>query len=206
VTTDRSSEYLSGLVNELRKLPKETEWVEFKMNDAEPQDIGEYLSALANSAALFGKAFAYLIWGIDDESHEVKGTTFSPSRIKVGNEELENWLLRLLVPKIQFRFFEFEMDGRTVALLELGRAFRHPVRIFDQTPFEDLIASEEASPEEGLSLLDYPSYFDLLKIPLPETRDGILKALASDLLIRRTDSGKMEYHQPWSNPLCKKTC
>jgi predicted HTH transcriptional regulator len=49
-----------SLVNELRALPRETEWVEFKVNDAEQQAIGEYISALANAAALVGKAFAYL--------------------------------------------------------------------------------------------------------------------------------------------------
>ena len=64
MTTDRSAEYLAGLVRELCKLPAETEWVEFKKNKAEPEDIGEYLSALANSAALPGKAFAYLVWGV----------------------------------------------------------------------------------------------------------------------------------------------
>ena len=35
--TDRTPEYLIGLVHELRKLPTETEWLEFKHNDAEPQ-------------------------------------------------------------------------------------------------------------------------------------------------------------------------
>jgi hypothetical protein len=44
MTTDRSPEYLVSLVHELRKLPKETEWVEFKQNYAEQQEIGEYLS------------------------------------------------------------------------------------------------------------------------------------------------------------------
>ena len=48
----RSSEYLEGLLHELRALPGETEWLEFKESYAEPQDIGEYISALANSAAL----------------------------------------------------------------------------------------------------------------------------------------------------------
>ena len=32
MTTDRSPEYLTGLVRELCKLPAETEWVEFKQN------------------------------------------------------------------------------------------------------------------------------------------------------------------------------
>jgi len=49
-----SPEYLTGLLHELRQLPKETEWVEFKCNYANPEKIGEYISALANSAALKG--------------------------------------------------------------------------------------------------------------------------------------------------------
>ncbi|MBP7799665.1 MAG: hypothetical protein KA072_13680 [Thermoanaerobaculaceae bacterium] len=49
-------------MRELCRLPDETEWVEFKVNDFNPQEIGEYISALANSAALNGKAFAYLVW------------------------------------------------------------------------------------------------------------------------------------------------
>lgn len=36
----RDKEYLTGLVHELCSLPHETEWVEFKTNRAEPQEIG----------------------------------------------------------------------------------------------------------------------------------------------------------------------
>jgi len=217
MTVDRTTEYLVGLLNELRKLPRETEWVEFKRNDAEPDDVGEYISALANSAALLGKACAYLVWGIDDATHDVVGTTFVGTKTKVGNEELENWLLRLLTPKIDFRFFEFVAEGKPVTLLEIGRAFRHPVqfkgqefirvgsykkklkefsekeralwRIFDATPFEDLLAAENLAGEEVLRLLDYPAYFDLLKQPLPEARKGVLEALAGDRMITASNRG-----------------
>ncbi|MDF1615751.1 RNA-binding domain-containing protein [Desulfurivibrio dismutans] len=96
MTIDRTTEYLLGLLNELRKLPQETEWVEFKHNNDDPEQIGEYLSALANAAALLGKVHAYLVWGVDDNTHEVVGTAFDPISTKVGNEELESWLLRLL--------------------------------------------------------------------------------------------------------------
>ena len=217
MTTDRTTDYLVSLVQELIKLPKETEWLEFKVNNYEPQEIGEYISALANSAALCGKAFAYLVWGIDDDTHAVVGTKFLPSTSKVGNEELENWLLRLLAPKIHFQFFEFAVDGQPVVLLEIERAFRHPVqfqgqeyirigsykkklkefsekertlwRIFDQSRFEDAIAAERVGSDEVLRLLDYPAYFDLLVQPLPANRDGILEALANDYLIRACDAG-----------------
>jgi predicted HTH transcriptional regulator len=198
-------------------MPHETEWVEFKVNDAEPQAIGEHLSALANTAALVGKAFAYLVWGVRDEDHAVVGTSFDPSAARVGNEQLESWLLRLLEPKIDFRFFPVAVDGHPVVLLEMARAARHPVRfsgqefirvgtykkklkdfpekeralwrIFDRTPFEDGIATERASADDVLRLLDYPAYYDLLERPLPANRDGILEALADDRLIRRCDAG-----------------
>ncbi len=211
MTTDRGAEYLVSLVRELCKLPHETEWLEFKQNNADPCEIGEYLSALANAAAYNGKAFAYLVWGVEDREHRIVGTRFDPATSKKGNEPLESWLLRLLTPKIHFRFHEVLLEGLRVVLLEIGRAFRHPVRfqneayirigsvkkplkeapdreralwrIFDQTPFEDLVAVEHAGADEVLRLLDYPAYFDLLELPLPANRDGILEALGGDGLI-----------------------
>lgn len=217
MTADRPPEYLASLVRELCKLPRETEWVEFKLNNTDPHEIGEYLSALANAAALNGKAFAYLVWGVEDQTHRIVGTDFSSAAARKGNEPLETWLLRLLAPKIHFRFNDLSLDGVAVVLLEIGRAFRHPVRfhadefirigavkkplkdapdreralwrIFDQAPFEDLIAAERVSADEVLRLLDYPAYFDLLKRPLPENRDGILKALADDGLINPCEAG-----------------
>ena len=53
--------FLRSLVTELRKLPAEIQWVEFKENNSNPQDIGEYLSALSNAAAMEGKSNAYLV-------------------------------------------------------------------------------------------------------------------------------------------------
>ncbi len=214
---DRSSEYFAGLVRELCNLSRETEWVEFKVNNADPQEIGEYLSALANAAALNGKAFAYLVWGVEDQTHHIIGTNFSPATTRKGNEPLETWLLRLLTPKIHFRFHELIINDLRVVLLEIGRAFRHPVRfqseefirigavkkplkdasdrertlwrIFDQIPFEDLIAVENTSADKVLQLLDYPAYFDLLEQPLPSNQDGIIKALVDDSLILPCEAG-----------------
>ena len=70
MSTTPTPEYLSGLLAELRKLPTETGWAEFKENNSNPEEIGEYLSALSNTAALVGKAYAYLVWGIKDDTHE----------------------------------------------------------------------------------------------------------------------------------------
>lgn len=217
MSTDKSQEYLAGLVNELGKLPTETGWVEFKENVANPQEIGEYLSALSNTAGLDGKANAYLIWGIQDGTHEVTGTSFKPGKSKKGNENLENWLLRLLSPRLHFRFYEFELEGKQVVLLEIPRATGKPTqfsgiefirvgsyrqklkdypdlerelwRIFETTPFEELKAMERVDTAQVLTLLDYPAYFDLLSQPLPADRDKILARLEEDRLIVRNQAG-----------------
>jgi len=214
---DRQTAYYVGLVHELCKLQVENEWVEFKYNNDTPDMIGEYLSALANSAALSSKANAYLLWGVDDKTHEVIGTTFKPSAAKVGQESLENWLLRLLNPKIKFHFVEVSIHDQPVVLLEIGAAFRHPVRfkdqeyirigshkkklkefpekerelwrIFDQIPFERGIAAEHVSADEVLRLLDYPTFFDLLQWPLPEGRETIFEALKGDNIIHPCQAG-----------------
>lgn len=217
MSSDKSQEYLVGLVDELRKLPAETGWLEFKENVANPEEIGEYLSALSNTAALDGKANAYLIWGIKNGTHEVTGTTFKPGQFKKGNEDLENWLLRLLSPRLHFRFYELTFEGMSLVLLEIPRATGKPTqfsgtefvrigscgqklkdypdrerdlwRIFETTPFEELKAMERVDTAQVLTLLDYPAYFDLLSQPLPADRDKILARLVDDRLIVANQAG-----------------
>jgi ATP-dependent DNA helicase RecG len=217
VSTDRSPGYLGGLLSELVKLPTETQWVEFKVDNSDPQETGEYLSALSNGAALLGKANAYLVWGIRDDTHEVVGTTFRPSTAKKGGEDLESWLLRGLTPRLHFRFHEITHVGKPVVVLEIPRAPARPVqfqgiefirvgsykqklkdhpqierelwRVFDATPFENLPAAEHVDGPTVLTLLDYPRYFDLLAQPLPSDRDAILARLAEDRMIVPDQAG-----------------
>ena len=212
-----SPEYLASLLHELRQSPKETEWVEFKCNNANPEEIGEYISALANSAALCGKVNAYVVWGIDNDSHDLIGTTFRPTKARKGNEELENWLLHLLQPRIHFRFIEFEIDDKLVSMVEVPCAAHQPVqfqgiehirvgsykkklkdfpekerelwRVFDVTPFEQQVSAEALDAADVLQLLDYPAYFKLLNVPLPENREAILARLADDHMIQPCRGG-----------------
>ena len=181
-------DYLHSLLTELCKLPVETGWVEFKENNANPQEIGEYLSALSNAAALQGQANGYVVWGVKDETREVVGTTFHPGRAKSGNEDLVNWLTRLLNPKLHFQFHELVHESKPVVILEIPRALGRPVqfqgvefirvgsyrqklkdhpqieqllwRVFDTTPFEELLALRHADSADVLSLLDYPAFFE----------------------------------------------
>ena len=95
-------EYYISLIERLRQLANtETEWLEYKENNCDPQLMGEYISALSNSATICNKEKAYMLWGINDETHEIEGTTFSPKKMKRGNQEIENWLIRVCL--IAFR-------------------------------------------------------------------------------------------------------
>jgi len=206
-----TNDFLVGLISELRKQPAETTWLEFKQNKADPEDVGEYISALANMTALAGKANGYVVWGIEDGSHRVVGTAFHPSTEKKGNEDLLNWLVRLLTPRVHFQFYELEYEGHPVVLLEVPRAPARPVQfqgiefirigsyrkklkdhpqiekelwqVFDTTPFEEAIAMEHVDAPTLLSLLDYPAYFELLSQPLPEDRSRLLERLEADRMI-----------------------
>lgn len=202
---------LSSLLSVLRAAPHESEWIEFKQNNESPDMIGQRLSALANAAALLGKERAYFVWGIEDGSHRVVGTTFFPRQTKVGNEELESWLSHHLTPCPDFRIHEFRAQEKPVVLVEIPPAQHVPIRWkevayirigtytkklqdypekerslwleFSRLPFEGRIALPDCSEDEVLSLLDYDAYFRLTKQSLPATKNGILERLVSKKML-----------------------
>lgn len=124
-----SPDQLNEKLQELRSLPTETEWAEFKHNYSESQMIGEYISALSNSAAIESEPFAYIVWGIEDVTHNVVGTTFQPRKQKgAGSEDLEPWLNKLLAPRVNFRIFEFQSEcGKSIVMFEIQAANTAPV-------------------------------------------------------------------------------
>lgn len=214
----RDVEYLNNLVDNLRRLPSETEWVEFKVNEArQPQPIGEYISALANGAALNGENAAYVLWGIENGSHALVGTEFKPDTVKQGNEPLDNWLRRGLTPRIDFRFHEVTIDGKRIVVLEIEPTTQQPVAILgreyirigdvktelrnhpekeralwalsDRVSFESGVAAENISVDEALGKLDCATYFALLDRPIPESISSILYELEQDRLVVSCDAG-----------------
>lgn len=201
----------------LLALPKETEWVEFKHNNDKPEEIGEYISAIANSAALYGKSAGFLVWGVEDVTHKLVGTTVRPRQRKIGNEELENWLAHLLAPRVDFRFHEFEHEGNRIVMLQVQPAVASPVAFqgtewirigctkkklkehpgreqqlwaaLSRSCFEKCLAVTGKTGDEVLELLDYGKFFELSGQKLPPNQSGILERLSVDRLIISHGSG-----------------
>ena len=208
------------LVENLRAMPLETEWLEFKENNSNPQEIGEYISALSNSAAILQREKAYFLWGIDDKTHEIVGTKFSPKQEKKGNQELENWLLGLLKPRIDFEFIEVDTEKGKVVIMEVMAAFNKPIAFggeeyirigsykkklkdfpekerklwlsFEQKPYELRVAMENITASEVTELLDCAAYYTLMQLPLPSNRESMMHNMEDEQFIRKMDNGNYE--------------
>lgn len=210
-------ENLDILVKELCKYPDETQWLEFKHNNCEPNMIGEDVSALANSAVLADRDYAYMIWGVDDKTHQVIGTVVRLKQEKKGNQEIENWLRFLLSDNADFEFLSTDIEGKHVEILRIAKAVGRPVkfmkidyirsgsytkklsefpaletRLWDklrQVHFEDMYAKTDLTPQEIFTVLDCEAYFSMADINLPSSFEGYIHYLTEDNIIARQDNG-----------------
>ncbi|MDD5177493.1 MAG: putative DNA binding domain-containing protein [Sterolibacterium sp.] len=109
---------LLDTLNRLLAQSRESGCVEFKSNWDHAPDIGQYISALGNTAALEGCDRAWVVWGVDDKTRTVKGTQFNPFTAKgEGNQPLTVWLTQKITPRPDFQFYEIDCpDGRVVML------------------------------------------------------------------------------------------
>lgn len=179
--------------------------------------IGEDISALANSATLNDRDYAYLIGGVDDGSHEIVGTKVRLQLEKKGEQELENWLRYLLSKNADFEFYDTEVDGKHVELIRIHKALNEPVafqkidyirsgsytkklnefptfraQLWDKlrhSLFEDVRVKIDQRYEDIIRLLQVDAYFTLLKIPQPTEKDAVIHYLNEDRIIRKQDNG-----------------
>lgn len=114
-------EDLVVVLDRLRSSSRETSVVEFKSNLNDPEQIGQYVSALANTAALEQRNRAWLVWGVEDGTHEVTGTSFDPWSAKVGNQSLSMWLRQ--ATSADATFHRVDHPNGCVVMLEI-----HPAR------------------------------------------------------------------------------
>lgn len=205
------------LLNRLVALPSESECVEFKHNFHSKEEIGERISALSNSVALLGKPFGYIVFGVEDGTHNVIGTNFHAKNHKVGNEELENWLVSRLNPKIDVECYEFDFQGKHISMYRIPGATDRPVTFFHvayirvgsltrklmdfpekeakiwghkrSKLLHQIPAKSCSNINEVISLLSVETYFDCLNMPMPQTSEGIIERFISERFIVASEVG-----------------
>lgn len=109
---NKDEKYTVLLKEQIATIKKENRYLEFKSNHQSPDKIGKYISALSNGACLDHQDYAYLYFGVEDVSLEIKGTTFDPSMKASGNQDLELYLRQMISPKISFTIDEFMFEGK----------------------------------------------------------------------------------------------
>ena len=204
---------LKELLKELVKQPHESEWVEFKLNFHSPEEVGERISALSNGACIHNQQNAYLIFGVEDKTHIIKGTSFKAKSHKKGGEELEHWLSNRLNPRIDFAIYELDYDDdKHISMFVIPATKNRPVEFLhqayirigsitrklndfpdkqakiwkkDSQAFEKEIAKNNLDASDITKYLSSETYFDLLKIPYPSTQKAVIEKFIEEGFIVR---------------------
>lgn len=189
----------------------ETEIIEYKVGNWEPERIAKYISALSNSAAVKQQKYAFLIWGVNDDTKSLEGSTFYPYSLKKGNENFVAWLEHVIKPKIDFVFKDIEFEDKHFVLLTIPAAKLKPVSFkneryirsgsslkslsefpnkekilwdsFNDTSFEKQIALQNVSFEQVIRLLSVETYFKETNIPIPNSNNQIAEFLIASNII-----------------------
>lgn len=189
----------------------ESEYVEFKQNLFDPDQIARTVSAMSNVAAMNGEQRGLIIWGVHDETREVIGTSFRPDHQKVGNEDFLPWLVRSVGSLIEPQFHEIEIDDHRIAVLVVPRTYDQPVRFKGDSyirvgsynkalkdnpalekrfwgsliavSFEQRIARADVRPDDVFTLLKVDTFLSLIKMPSATSNADALQQLRQAKMI-----------------------
>ncbi|MBI2471206.1 MAG: putative DNA binding domain-containing protein, partial [Planctomycetes bacterium] len=110
-------------LNELRKLPVETEVFEFKeaKNNYDFNKLGKYFSALSNEANLKGRPHAWLIFGIKDKGRTIVGSQFRQNRKDL--DSLKGELANKTTNRISFiEIYELHLPEGRIVMFQIPAA------------------------------------------------------------------------------------
>ena len=200
-----SEQELGKILEELLAKPAETEIVEFKQaqNSFSDNELGEYFSALSNEANLKGEAYAWLIFGVDNNTHELTNTQYKPSRPaldemkkKIGDqttnritfEEIHDInyqgkrVVMFQIPAapqgipIAYKGHYYGRDGESLVALNLQEIEKiRAQRVVDC--FEKRPAKSGLTGSEVLNLLNYRKLYELIDRRIPREESVILDLL-----------------------------
>lgn len=111
-----------SIFNNLRS-HHEDEVIEFKKAECnfDFDDLGKYFSALSNEANLRNQEFAWLVFGVQDKTRDIIGTSYKNSL--VSQQKLKQDLAQHLTDNNTFReIYELEIEGKRVLLFQVPAA------------------------------------------------------------------------------------
>lgn len=183
----------------------ECQWLELKNSNDDPNRIGRYVSALANAAMLHERDRAFLVFGVDDKTRELVGTSVKLKTKKVGGEIFENWLNRMIEPRLMLELSDFEYNSKNYSIIIIEPTYDRPVRFSGteymrigenlkklaeypgheralwlatgRRKFEDAVALSNQAAEDVLRLLDTDCIYELSERPKPKSPEEIIRQI-----------------------------
>ncbi|MEA5479035.1 ATP-binding protein [Pseudanabaena galeata UHCC 0370] len=188
--------------------PTETERLEFKQatQQYDSTKLLKYCVALANEGG------GYIVLGVTDKRprqvvgsqawstaealNKIKAHILQKLRFRVDITELQHPNGRVLVFTVPPRPVGQALEYEGTYLMRVGEELQPMTpdrlkQIFaeDQEDWFSQPARLDASPDDVIALLDTQTYFELLKVPYPTTREAVLERLQSQDLIKQTTQG-----------------
>lgn len=122
----KNNEELNKILEELLK-NQENECVEFKRaeNNFDIDNLGKYFSALGNEANLKNKQYSWIIFGVDDKTHELTNTNF----YRDGNfNKIKKQISDNTTDNISFiEIYEVIKDDKRVIMFQVPAASGTPI-------------------------------------------------------------------------------
>ena len=159
------------IIENLLRLQDEYEWLDFKENWFNKDEIGEYISAIANGACLCGKEYGYIIWGVKDNSRDIVGTSINFDK-DINHEPYKHYLARNLKPSIAFEVIEKEYQGKRIVMLQI------PSSKSVQTKYKEVSYFRIGSSKEKIN--KFPEWELKLNTTLQEGFPTIVNVAAPD--------------------------
>lgn len=197
----------AALLKRLLNEPQESPWLEFKHNNGDPDAIGECVSASANGAMLAGKERAFIVFGIENRTKKRLGTSVRLIDIRKGGENLDNWLNRMIEPRLLIELLDFEDGGKHFSIVVLEPTYDRPVRFSgtefirigenikklkdfpaqeralwlatNRHKFESAVAATHQTQEQVLELLDVNGYYALTKEEMPTNPAEVIRKISA---------------------------
>ena len=195
-----------ALLDRLLSERTENAWLEFKSSNGDPDMIGRCVSACANGAMLAGKERAFIVFGIENGSKKKVGTKVRLTEMTKGGENFQNWLTRMLEPRLLLEFLDFEENDLQFSIITIEPSYDRPVRFSgaeyirlgenikplrdlpeqertlwlatSRHKFESAIAFPHQAPAQVLELLDTGAYYALAKKEQPKSIDEVIRQFA----------------------------
>lgn len=201
-----SEKQLIEILNRLRVMPSETEIVEFKRaeNSFSDSDLGQYFSALSNEANLKGAECGWLVFGVDNKTHELTNSQYKSCRPAL--DEMKKKIGDQTTNRITFdEIYAFKCEGKRVVMFQIPAAPRgipiayqghyygrdgeslvalnlHEIELIraqaDGTPcFELQAAKTGLSVDDVLALLNYKKLYELIDKRVPKDENTIIELM-----------------------------